>query len=159
MWKVLSLSYLDMIVSEILRIYPALPFLDRITRKTYKVPNSNLVLEKGTPIYISLLGTHYDPEYYPNPDKFDPERFTEENKRNRSSCVYLPFGDGPGIYSSRMRLLQTKLEIIIILRKYELGPCKKTLIPMVIELETSSMTAPLGGTIHLNIRRINNNVN
>lgn len=61
--------------------------------------------------------------------------------------------------SSRMRLLQTKLEIIIILRKYELGPCKKTLIPMVIELETSSMTAPLGGTIHLNIRRINNNVN
>ena len=91
----MSLPYLDMVVSEILRMYPPLPFLDRITKETYKVPNSDLVLEKGTPIYISLLGVHYDPEYYPNPDKFDPERFTKENKRNRSPYVYLPFGDGP----------------------------------------------------------------
>jgi len=63
--------------------------------ETYKDPNSDLVLEKGTPIYISMLGLHYDPEYFPDPEKFDPERFTEENKRNRPSCIYLPFGDGP----------------------------------------------------------------
>ncbi|EGI65437.1 Cytochrome P450 6k1 [Acromyrmex echinatior] len=128
---VMSLPYLDMVVSEILRMYPPLPFLDRITKETYKVPNSDLVLEKGTPIYISLLGVHYDPEYYPNPDKFDPERFTKENKRNRSPYVYLPFGDGPRMcIGSRMGLLQSKLGIIVILRKYEVKPCKKTLIPM-----------------------------
>ncbi|KAG5339509.1 CP6K1 protein, partial [Acromyrmex charruanus] len=128
---VISLPYLDMVVSEILRMYPPLPFLDRITKETYKVPNSDLVLEKGTPIYISLLGMHYDPEYYPTPDKFDPERFTEENKRNRPPYVYLPFGDGPRMcIGSRMGLLQSKLGIIVILRKYEVKPCKKTLIPM-----------------------------
>nr|NP_001352298.1 cytochrome P450 6k1-like [Trachymyrmex cornetzi] len=154
---VMSLPYLDMVVSEILRMYPPLPFLNRVTKETYKVPNSDLVLEKGTPIFISLLGVHYDPEYYPTPDKFDPERFTEENKRNRPTRVYLPFGDGPRIcIGSRMGLLQSKLGIIVILRKYEVVPCKKTLIPMVIE-PASSVTAALGGTIHLNIRRINNN--
>jgi len=63
--------------------------------QTYKVPEFNLVIEKGTPVYISMLGLHYDPEYFPDPDKFDPERFNEENKRNRPTCVYFPFGEGP----------------------------------------------------------------
>lgn len=84
-----------MVVSESLRMYPSLPFLDRTVTEAYKVPNSDLVLEKGTPIYISVTGMHYDPQYYPDPDKYDPERFNEENKRNRPSCVFLPFGDGP----------------------------------------------------------------
>ncbi|KAG5328855.1 CP6K1 protein, partial [Acromyrmex heyeri] len=147
---VMSLPYLDMVVSEILRMYPPLPFLDRITKETYKVPNSDLVLEKGTPIYISLLGMHYDPEYYPTPDKFDPERFTEENKRNRPPYVYLPFGNGPRMcIGSRMGLLQSKLGIIVILRKYEVKPCKKTLIPMVIE-PASPSTMALGAIININ---------
>ncbi|XP_011689077.1 PREDICTED: cytochrome P450 6k1-like [Wasmannia auropunctata] len=154
---IFSLSYLDMIVSETLRMYPPLPFLDRKTMDTYKMPNSDLVLEKGTPIYVSLLGLHYDPEYYPNPNKFDPERFTEENKRNRPSCIYLPFGDGPRVcIGNRMGLLQTKLGIVTILSKYEVAPCKKTLIPMMIN-PAASMTSPLNGDIHLNIRRINAN--
>lgn len=84
-----------MVVSETLRMYPTLPFLDRVTTETYKMPNSDVVLEKGTPIYISMLGMHFDPEYFPDPNKFDPERFNEENKRNRPSCVYFPFGEGP----------------------------------------------------------------
>jgi len=91
----MSLRYLDMVVSETLRKYPPLPFLDRVATSTYKVPNSNVVVEKNTPVYISMLGVHYDPEYFPDPDKFDPERFNEENKRNIPSCVYFPFGEGP----------------------------------------------------------------
>lgn len=86
-----------MVVSETLRMYPTLPFLDRITMETYKVPNSELVIEKGTPIYISMLGMHYNPEYFPDPERYDPERFTEENKRDRPSCVYFPFGEGPRV--------------------------------------------------------------
>lgn len=91
----MTLPYLDMVVSESLRKYPPLPFLDRVTTAEYKVPNSDLVLEKGTPIYIPMLGMHYDPEYFPNPDVFDPERFSEENKKNRKPFVYMPFGLGP----------------------------------------------------------------
>jgi len=86
---------MDMVVSETLRKYPPLGFLNRNTMKTYQIPNFNLVLEKDTPIYIPMLALHYDPEYFPNPEKFDPERFNEDNKRNIPSCVYFPFGDGP----------------------------------------------------------------
>lgn len=78
-------------------MYPPLSFLDRETVEPYKVPNSDFIIEKNTPIFISMSGLHYDPEYYPDPYKFDPERFTEENKRNRPPCVYLPFGDGPRV--------------------------------------------------------------
>lgn len=84
-----------MVVSETLRKYPTLSFLDRKTVETYKVPNSDVVIEKGTPIYISMLGMHYDPEYFPDPEKYDPERFNDTNKHNIPTCVYFPFGEGP----------------------------------------------------------------
>lgn len=93
----MSLPYLDMVIAEILRMYPVLPFLDRITTEQYKMPNSDLIVEKGTPIYISMLGIHMDPEYFPDPLTFDPERFNDENKRSRPSSVYFPFGDGPHV--------------------------------------------------------------
>lgn len=36
-----------------------------------------------------------DPQYYPDPEVFDPNRFTQEERRNRHKAVYLPFGEGP----------------------------------------------------------------
>lgn len=38
---------------------------------------------------------HNDPKYYPNPDTFDPERFSTENKAMRPNGTFFPFGDGP----------------------------------------------------------------
>lgn len=93
----MTLPYLDMVISETLRKYPPLAFLDRLTLANYKVPNSDLVLEKGTPVFISMTGLHYDPEYFPDPHKYDPLRFTEEAKKSRRSFVYFPFGEGPHI--------------------------------------------------------------
>jgi len=61
----------------------------------YKIPDTDMVIKKDMPIYMSMLGLHHDSKYFPDPDKFDPERFSVENKRNIPSCVYLPFGEGP----------------------------------------------------------------
>lgn len=79
---------------ETLRKYPGLPFLNRECTKDYKVPNSDFTIKKGTSLLISLLGLHYDPEYFPNPHTFDPYRFTEE-KHNYNADAYMPFGEGP----------------------------------------------------------------
>lgn len=90
----LSLPYLDMVVSETLRMYPPLGFLNYMAKKNYEVPEHNLVIEEGTPVYVSLLGLHYDSKYFRNPNIFDPERFNERNKRNIPEDVYIPFGRG-----------------------------------------------------------------
>ncbi|KAF3428420.1 hypothetical protein E2986_06382 [Frieseomelitta varia] len=149
---VMSLPYLDMVVSETLRKFPPLGFVDRVCLADYKVPNSDLVIEKGTPVFISVIGSHYNPEYFPNPEKFDPLRFTEEAKNSRPSYVYLPFGDGPRVcIGMRLGLMQSKLGLIQILKDYEFSPCEKTRIPMVLDPKALTTTA-LGG-IHLNIRK------
>jgi cytochrome P450 len=85
------------IFSEALRKYPPVPILNRECTKTYKIPGSDVTLEKGMLTVIPVLGLHYDPKYYPDPDRFDPERFSEEEKAKRHHFVYLPFGEGPRI--------------------------------------------------------------
>lgn len=69
--------------------------MNRECTQNYTFKNTKLTIEKGTPIFISVLGLHRDPEYWPNPLKWDPNRFEENNKVKRRSCIYIPFGDGP----------------------------------------------------------------
>lgn len=75
-------------------MYPILPFLDRECTMNYEIPNTGIIIEKGTRIHVPLLGLHYDPDYFQEPDKFIPERFLPENI-NWPNEVYLPFGEGP----------------------------------------------------------------
>jgi len=90
-----------MVVSEVLRMYPSLAFLSRVATDNYKISDTDTVIEKGTPIFVPTLGFHYDPKYFPDPYKFDPERFSKKNKPNMPSCVYLPFGEGPHLCISK----------------------------------------------------------
>jgi cytochrome P450 family 6 len=90
-----EMKYMDQVINETLRKYPAVPLLTRKCVRDYKIPGEDLVIEKGTTILISILGIHYDKEYYSDPEKFDPERFTEENKKSRHHYAHLPFGEGP----------------------------------------------------------------
>lgn len=69
--------------------------IPRVTTKPYKLPDSETVLPKGTRIFFPIYSLHYDPEYFPDPDKFEPERFSPENRGKIKPCSYLPFGEGP----------------------------------------------------------------
>lgn len=82
-------------IVETLRKYPIIAFLSRKCVQEYHIPHSSVIIEKGTPLMISILAIHRDPEYYPDPMKFDPERFNEENIRTRPAFAYMPFGVGP----------------------------------------------------------------
>lgn len=76
-------------------MYPPGTTLGRICTRNYRIPGAEIIIQKGTQVLIPVLGLHKDPEYYPNPEVFDPDRFTKENKTSRPSIAYLPFGDGP----------------------------------------------------------------
>lgn len=69
-------------------------FLSRYTKTDYVFETTGLKLEKNTQVIIPTLAIHNDPKYYPEPAKFDPERFRGD-KMNDLQYVYLPFGEGP----------------------------------------------------------------
>ncbi|XP_015114682.1 cytochrome P450 6k1 [Diachasma alloeum] len=151
---IVKLPYLDMVLSESLRKYPPLPILDRVADSDYRVPGSDLVIEKGTPVFVSLFGLHYDPKYHENPEKFDPERFSDANKETTKKAWYA-FGDGPHVcIGLRLGLLQSKMGLISILQKYEVYPCEKTAIPM--KFHTQGLMTSAAGGLYLNIKKIKN---
>jgi len=83
------------IILETHRKYTIITALLRGATQDYKVPGESLTIEKGQKILIPIYSIHHDPKYYPNPDTFDPERFTTEEKSKRPNGTFLPFGDGP----------------------------------------------------------------
>ncbi|KAK5639919.1 hypothetical protein RI129_010730 [Pyrocoelia pectoralis] len=91
----MEMEYLDNCLYESLRKYPPAPMTTRLCTKSYKIPNSDVVINKGTYVFIPIYAIHRDPEYYPNPDKYDPDRFSKESINNRPPLAFLPFGDGP----------------------------------------------------------------
>lgn len=69
--------------------------LHRKCTEDCEIEEANIKIQKGQRFLFPVLGYHYDPEYFPNPEKFDPDRFSDENKGNIKQHVYLPFGEGP----------------------------------------------------------------
>lgn len=88
-----------MLFTEVLRKWPPAPFVDRKVSKRYKVEGkdgeSDMYLEDGDVIGIPIAAYHHDPQFFPNPGTFDPERFNEENKSKMNPLTFIPFGIGP----------------------------------------------------------------
>ncbi|XP_049962953.1 probable cytochrome P450 6a14 [Schistocerca serialis cubense] len=120
---VMSMTYLDKVISETLRKYPPVPLLNREVTQPYSVPGTNWTLEKGVAVFFPVMAMQYDPQYFPHPERFDPERFSEEEKSKRPSCVYLPFGDGPrACIGMRFGIMQTKIGLVSLLSQLNIEP-------------------------------------
>lgn len=105
-----------------------MPVLHRICTKKYKLPNTDIVIEKGTLVQVPCYAIHYDEKYFKNPNDFVPERFAEENRKPFNEMPYLPFGDGPRIcIGLRMGKLQTKIGLIAMLRKFNFELSSETM--------------------------------
>jgi cytochrome P450 family 6 len=100
------------VFTETLRKYPVLSFLDRRCCSDYELPaptgNGTITLPAGIAIYIPVLALHHDPTYFPDPEKFDPERFTEEKKHSRPNYTYIPFGEGPRMCIGKDRYIKAQ---------------------------------------------------
>lgn len=92
-----KMKYLDQVVSETLRKWPVLPMTDRYCVKDYVYDDgeTKVNIEKGAGVNVPIYAFHHDPKYFPNPHSFDPDRFSDENKKNIVSGTYMPFGIGP----------------------------------------------------------------
>ncbi|XP_011707163.1 PREDICTED: cytochrome P450 9e2-like [Wasmannia auropunctata] len=148
--SLMKMSYMDMVTSETLRKYPPTVFLDRRCAKRYELPPSqpgrkNIIIEPGDPLILPTYAIHYDPKYFPNPNKFDPERFSDENKDNILPYTYFPFGHGPRkCIGNRFALMATKILIAHLLQKFTFKTVDKTVEPVVFARREFSLK-PIGG--------------
>ncbi|CAL1677693.1 unnamed protein product [Lasius platythorax] len=149
-----KMNYMDKIFKETLRKYPPVPQLGRKTTSSYTFAGTKVNIPKGQDIWIPVYAIQRDPDIYPKPDVFDPERFTDEVVQTRHPMFYLPFGDGPrNCIGARLAVHQTKVGLIKILRHYKVETCEKTQIPYVNNPKAIFL-APENG-IHLKIIKIN----
>ncbi|XP_046816869.1 cytochrome P450 9e2-like [Vespa crabro] len=153
-----NMQYLDAVISESLRRYPIVVFLDRVCTESYELPPSlptskPFLLKKGTNVWFPIYGLHHDSQYFENPYKFDPERFMEHGKEINNSNVYLPFGLGPRMcIGNRFALLEMKVLIFHLLARCNLKPFSKTQNPLQLSRKGISMTAENGFWIELERR-------
>lgn len=89
-----QLQYLDMVVSESMRMYPTIGSIQRLCTKDTWLPGAKVKIDKDTVIIIPVYGIHRDARFFLNPDSFDPERFSPNNLTNLKKFSYLPFGEG-----------------------------------------------------------------
>ncbi|KAJ0177501.1 hypothetical protein K1T71_007510 [Dendrolimus kikuchii] len=141
-----SMKYMDMVVSEVLRLWPAAIALDRNCLKDYNLgkPNSkakeDFILRKGIGLFIPVWCFHRDANYFPDPLKFDPERFSDENKHKINPFTYMPFGVGPrNCIGSRFALCEVKVMVYQLLQHMEVSPCEKTSIKATLSKETFNL--------------------
>ncbi|CAH1371210.1 unnamed protein product [Tenebrio molitor] len=150
----MEMTYMENVLNETLRKYPSIPVIPRRCTKDYKIPQTNIILKKGTNVFIPLLGLHYDDEYYPDPEVFDPERFSEENKKTRPPLTWLAFGDGPRVcIGSRFGMLQAKMALMILLKHYKISVNKKTSFP--IKFDKHVVTTSVQDGVWLNVEKLN----
>ncbi|XP_033645947.1 cytochrome P450 3A24-like [Asterias rubens] len=126
---IFKMEYLDKVVSETLRMYPPGAVFDRFCNET--VTYNGLTIEKGVTIMVSVWTIHHNEEYWPNPSKFDPERFSPENKESIQPCTYLPFGVGPrNCAGMRYALLVTKMAVLRVMQNFRFEVSPETQIPL-----------------------------
>jgi cytochrome P450 family 6 len=149
-----ELEYLDRVIKETLRKWPPSASIQRVALKDYKIPNSKLVIEKDCAVMIPVYGIHHDPEIYPNPTVFDPDRFLPEVEKLRHPFAYLPFGEGPRICPAiKFAMLEVKICLAKLLMKYHLSlDTNKTHTPLRI-CPTNFMMNPVGG-VYVNFDKL-----
>jgi cytochrome P450 family 6 len=132
-----ELPFLNQVFHETLRIYPTLPLFDRVCTNPAGVslkPVSKFRIPYGMPIYIPYYAIQRDEKYFPDPLKFDPERFAPENIGNIQPFTNFPFGSGNrNCIGERFAIMQVKAGIVKVLKDFRLETTENTPKKVILE--------------------------
>uniref|UniRef100_A0A182S9V5 Cytochrome P450 n=1 Tax=Anopheles maculatus TaxID=74869 RepID=A0A182S9V5_9DIPT len=114
-----ELKLLERCIKEALRLYPSVSFFGRTLSEDIQLGGYHVPAQ--TIVGIHAYHVHRDERYYPEPEKFDPDRFLPENTENRHPYAYIPFSAGPrNCIGQKFALLEEKSLVSSILRRYRL---------------------------------------
>uniref|UniRef100_A0A8C4NP46 unspecific monooxygenase n=1 Tax=Dicentrarchus labrax TaxID=13489 RepID=A0A8C4NP46_DICLA len=130
----MQMEYLDSVINESLRLYPIAPRLERVAKATVEL--NGIVIPKDMVVMIPTWPLHRDPDLWPEPEEFKPERFSKENKETIDPYTYMPFGAGPrNCIGMRFALVMMKLAIVEVLQRYSFSVCKETEVPFEMDIQ------------------------
>ncbi|GIX84690.1 cytochrome P450 4V2 [Caerostris extrusa] len=113
------MKYLECVIKEALRLYPSVPLIARKNKQPFKV--LNYTVHAGSLCVIFPQALHLDEGSFPDPEKFNPERFFPENSTGRHPYAYVPFSAGPrNCIGQKFALMEEKTVLASILRKFRI---------------------------------------
>ncbi|PSN30018.1 Cytochrome P450 9e2, partial [Blattella germanica] len=141
-----GIKYLDMVLSETLRLHPPAVSTDRICVKRYGLDaEPGIELKPGDHVLIPIYGLHRDPKHFPQPERFDPERFSDQNRHKIKPFTYMPFGQGPRCcLGTDFAKMQVKLLLVHLLAHYNFKVISKTPVPLKLVHIGFNLTADKG---------------
>lgn len=127
-----DMDYLEQCINESMRKNSAVAVVRRVALQDYKLPGTDIILPKGRTVFIPVQSIQWDEEIYPDPQKFDPDRFTPEEIAKRHPFAHMPFGEGPRIcIGLRFAMVEMKIALAKILMKYKFTLDRsKTSVPL-----------------------------
>ncbi|KAG8176924.1 hypothetical protein JTE90_018707 [Oedothorax gibbosus] len=147
-----NMKYLDNVISETLRKYPPVVRLERTCETAYELGDTGLTLPKEVAVTIPVWAMHRDPEIFPNPETFDPERFSPEQRAKRDAFTYMPFGLGPrSCVAMRFALVEMKVCLAHVLAHFIIKTCPDTKIPLDFNSGQGTLQ-PIGNILKMELR-------
>ncbi|KAJ1526680.1 hypothetical protein ONE63_008262 [Megalurothrips usitatus] len=118
-----QMKHLERVIKETLRLYPSAPFIGRDL--DHELDVTDYRLPAGCTVLLGLYGTHRLPEHWPEPDKFDPDRFLPERSVGRHPYAFVPFSGGPrNCVGQKYAMLQMKTILSTVVRHFQILPGK-----------------------------------
>lgn len=145
-----NMKYIEAVISETLRKWPQLPLVHRVCNKATNLEDPDtgkiIKLKPGDAIQVAAVAIHRDPKYYPDPMRFDPERFSDDNKKSIPANTYMPFGLGPRMcIGNRFAMLEMKALLFYLLKDVTFEPSVKSCIPLELDSNTPAQIEAKGG--------------
>ncbi|XP_037070472.1 cytochrome P450 3A9-like [Pollicipes pollicipes] len=145
--NVADLPYLDMVIQESLRFYPPISWMYG-REASFETEVQGMRMPRGAVVAVVPICIHYDHDLWPDPEKFEPERFSAENRPNIVPYSHMPFGAGPHhCIGKRFAMMEIKLALCHMLRRYRLLPTSE---PLELAIAPPSL-APASGQINLEV--------
>jgi len=117
--NVSKFEFSTQVIMEALRLYPPFWMVDRMAVADDRA--AGLDIPRGSTVIVYVYGAHHAPRYWPDPETFDPERFSKANEKLNTPFTHLPFGAGPrGCIGGNYAMLQILMILGALLKTYDL---------------------------------------